>query len=60
MTGGVVIVHGPSMQNSGPLDVNGEFEVSGGLLIVAGNAGMAETPSTSSTQNSIALVLDST
>lgn len=60
MTGGVVIVHGPSMQNNGPLDVNGEFEVSGGLLIVAGSAGMPEIPSTASAQNSIAVVLDLT
>ena len=35
MTGGTVIVQGPTMQNNGPLDVNGEFEVNGGLLIVA-------------------------
>ena len=60
MTGGVVIVQGPVFQGNGPLDVNGEFEISGGFLIAAGSAGMPETPSTSSTQNSIALVLDST
>ena len=60
MTGGVVIVQGPAFQGNGPLDVNGEFEISGGFLIAAGSAGMPETPSTSSTQNSIALVLDST
>jgi len=60
MNGGVVIVQGPVVQNNGPLDVNGDFEVNGGLLIVTGSAGMAETPSTSSSQNSIALVLDST
>jgi Carbohydrate-binding domain-containing protein Cthe_2159 len=60
VTGGVVIVQGPTFQDNGPLDVNGEFEISGGLLIAAGSAGMPETPSTSSTQNSIALVFDST
>jgi len=60
MTGGVVIVQGPAFQGNGPLDVNGEFEVTGGTLIAAGSAGMPETPSTSSTQNSVALVLDAT
>lgn len=60
MNGGVVIVQGPVNQKNGPLDVNGEFEVNGGLLIVSGSAGMAEIPSTASTQNSIAMVLDAT
>ena len=60
MTGGFVIVQGPAFQGNGPLDVNGEFEISGGFLIAAGSAGMPEIPSTSSTQNSIAMVLDST
>lgn len=58
MTGGVLIVQGPTMQNNGSLDVNGEFEVNGGTLIVSGSSGMPGTPSTSSTQNAIGIVLD--
>jgi len=59
INGGVVIVNGPSENNNGPLDVNGTFEVNGGFLIAAGSAGMAETPSETSSQNSITIVLDS-
>lgn len=59
ITGGVVIVQGPTTSRNGPLDVNGELVISGGFLISAGSAGMPEIPSTSSTQNSIAVAFDS-
>ncbi|MDY7078196.1 MAG: carbohydrate-binding domain-containing protein [Chloroflexota bacterium] len=59
MTGGVVIVQGPTTSKNGPIDVNGEFVISGGFLISAGSAGMPEIPSTTSTQNSIAVAFDS-
>ncbi|HTG71911.1 MAG TPA: carbohydrate-binding domain-containing protein [Candidatus Udaeobacter sp.] len=53
MTEGTVIVNGPTANNNGALDYDGVFEISGGLLIAAGSAGMAEAPSEQSTQNSI-------
>jgi hypothetical protein len=53
MTGGTLIVQGPVKDNNGPIDVNGEFEISGGNLFAIGSSGMAETPSESSTQNSL-------
>lgn len=59
ISGGVVIVQGAPSQGQGPLDVNGEIEIHGGVLIAAGNASMPEVPSANSTQNSIAIMLDS-
>ena len=56
MTGGTVIVNGPTEDMNGALDYLGEFRVSGGLLIAVGSAGMAQAPSTSSTQNSVLVV----
>lgn len=53
MTGGTVAVNGPTSNNNGSLDYDGVFEMSGGFLIAAGSAGMAETPSEQSAQNSI-------
>ena len=53
MKDGVVIVNGPEDNGNGALDYDGNFEISGGLLIAAGGSGMAQSPSTSSTQNSI-------
>jgi hypothetical protein len=58
INGGIVIVNGPSDNRNGHLDVNGTFEVNGGYLIAAGSSGMAETASTTSMQNSVAIVLD--
>ncbi|MCR1950823.1 carbohydrate-binding domain-containing protein [Clostridium sp. DSM 100503] len=53
MKDGVVIVNGPEDNGNGALDYDGKFEISGGLLIAAGGAGMAQSPSTTSTQNSV-------
>jgi len=50
ISGGTVVVNGPTSSGNGALDVNGEFLISGGVLLAAGSAGMAETPSTTSTQ----------
>ena len=59
ITGGTVIVNGPTENRNGPLDVNGTLEITGGTLVAVGSAGMPELPAESSTQNSIAMVLDS-
>lgn len=59
MKGGTAIVNGPINDGNGPLDYNGTYEATGGVLIAAGSAGMAQAPSTSSTQNSIKVTLAS-
>lgn len=53
MTAGVVIVHGPTSNGNGALDYLGTFNISGGFLVAAGSAGMAQAPSASSTQYSV-------
>ena len=50
ISGGTVVVSGPSAPRNGALDVNGTFEVSGGTLTATGSAGMAVSPSAESTQ----------
>ncbi|MCX6032493.1 MAG: carbohydrate-binding domain-containing protein [Chloroflexi bacterium] len=52
MTGGTVIVNGPTSNNNGALDHAG-FKITGGFLVAAGSAGMAQAPDTSSTQYSL-------
>lgn len=55
MSNGTVIVHGPSQQPEVAFDVNGTFNISGGLLIGSGpNSGnMIEATSTSSAQYTV-------
>ena len=55
MTGGVVVVNGPTEQMNGALDYDGTFILSGGTLIAVGSSGMAQAPTTSSTQSSVLL-----
>jgi hypothetical protein len=53
MTGGVVIVNGPTGNNNGALDYAGAFNITGGFLVAVGSSGMAQAPSASSTQYSV-------
>lgn len=53
MTGGTVIVSGPSNAGNGALDYDQTFDMSGGYLIATGSSGMAQAVSDSSKQNSI-------
>ena len=53
MTGGVVVVNGPTAQMNSALDYDGYFKISGGVLVAAGSAGMAQVPGRISTQNSL-------
>lgn len=53
MTDGVVLVHGPTAQDNGAIDYDEYFTISGGLLVAAGSAGMAQAPGNTSTQNSV-------
>lgn len=59
MKGGTAIVNGPINDGNGPLDYDGSFENSGGYLIAVGGSGMAQAPSSESTQNSIKVTLSS-
>jgi hypothetical protein len=55
MTGGTVVVGGPTANNNGALDYDCEFKISGGLLVSAGSSGMAQAPSEESSQNTITM-----
>lgn len=59
MTGGVVVVHGPTMNDNSALDYDGTFNISGGVLVAAGSAGMAQAPSSTSSQPSLLLSFSS-
>ncbi|MCP1410745.1 carbohydrate-binding domain-containing protein [Paenarthrobacter sp. A20] len=59
ISGGTVVVNGPTKEGNGALDVNGELVVSGGTVAAAGSAGMAVTPGTSSTQSGVQLTFNS-
>ncbi len=58
MTGGSVVVQGPTNNGNGAIDVNGTFTISGGTLVAVGSAGMAEKPDDTSTQGVVAFALD--
>lgn len=53
ISGGTVIVNGPVNGGNGALDGNSDIIVTGGLVIAAGSSQMAESPSESSSQNSV-------
>jgi energy-converting hydrogenase Eha subunit E len=55
MTSGSLIINGPVRNDNGALDYTGVFQMTGGFLVVVGSAGMAQTPSQSSTQSSMGL-----
>jgi hypothetical protein len=59
ITGGVVIVNGPTNDGNGAIDVVGSFDITGGMLVAVGSAGMAEAPDETSTQYSMLLNFDS-
>ncbi|MCB0195368.1 MAG: carbohydrate-binding domain-containing protein [Anaerolineae bacterium] len=60
MTDGLVIVNGPTNRGNGALDYDGSFTLSGGELVAAGSAGMAQAPGQTSTQPSVLINFDST
>ena len=60
MTGGLVIVNGPTANNNGALDYDAGFTISGGTVIATGSAGMAQTPDAPSSQASSMVNLTST
>jgi len=50
MTGGTLVVDGPSENMNAALDYDALFTLSGGTLVAAGSAGMAQAPGSASTQ----------
>ncbi|MCC9134909.1 carbohydrate-binding domain-containing protein [Pontibacter silvestris] len=60
MTGGVVVVNGPTGNGNAAIDYDKTFNISGGLLVAVGSSGMAQAPSQSSTQNSVKATFSST
>jgi hypothetical protein len=42
MTGGAVIINGPTDNMNGPLDYSGGFNITGGFIVAAGSSGMAQ------------------
>ena len=59
MTGGEVYVSGPTNNGNAALDYDGKFTVSGGVMYAVGSSGMAQAPSTDSSQASILVNTDS-
>lgn len=59
ISGGTVVVNGPSNDGNGALDVNGDLSVTGGTIAAAGSSGMAVTPSETSTQSGVQITFDS-
>ena len=53
MSGGVLLVNGPTANMNGALDYDRGFKITGGLVVATGSAGMAQAPDTTSTQRSI-------
>lgn len=60
MTGGTVVVAGPTGNGNGALDMNGDSTVDGGTLMAVGSAGMIASPSTDSKRGWVSATLDST
>ncbi|MCC3278575.1 carbohydrate-binding domain-containing protein [Arthrobacter sp. zg-Y40] len=60
ISGGTVVVHGPTSNGNGALDVNGSLTVDGGTLLAGGSAGMAQAPSDTSSQSGVQFTFGST
>ncbi|GAA3700262.1 carbohydrate-binding domain-containing protein [Arthrobacter ginkgonis] len=60
ISGGTVVVNGPSSDGNGALDVNGDLLVNGGTVAAAGSAGMAVAPSEGSEQSGVQVTFGST
>ncbi|MGN0742883.1 MAG: carbohydrate-binding domain-containing protein [Candidatus Fimadaptatus sp.] len=53
MSGGTVLISGPTNSGNGALDYGGTWEQTGGVLVAAGAMGMAQSVSSSSSQAAI-------
>lgn len=59
INGGTTIVNGLTDDGNGALDYDSECIVTSGTLISSGSSGMLQSPSTSSTQYTLTIILDS-
>jgi len=59
ISGGILLVSGPTNNGNGSLDFGGEAKINGGTAIFTGSSGMAQTFSESSEQASVAYALSS-
>lgn len=57
MTGGTLIVSGPTSSADGAIDYNGDFYIDGGTLFAAGASGMAQAPD-NLTVNALSVTFD--
>lgn len=53
MSGGVLLVNGPTVNMNGALDYDRGWKMTGGVIVATGSAGMAQAPDSTSTQYSI-------
>ncbi|MFC4303288.1 carbohydrate-binding domain-containing protein [Cohnella boryungensis] len=60
MSGGTVLVNGPTNNGNGALDYDGTFEMTGGFLVATGSSGMAQATSDQSTQYGIMMTYPQT
>jgi len=60
MSGGQVIVNGPTNDGNGALDYLGTFNITGGFIVAVGSSGMAQAASESSNQYSVLYNFDAT
>ncbi len=60
ISGGNIIVNGPTNSGNGALDGNNGITVTGGTIIASGASGMAEAPGKDSTQKCVSATFDST
>lgn len=57
ISGGTVIVSGPTDSGNGAFDTDGTFIINGGNILGIGSSGMMSVPSSGSAQNSISVAL---
>ncbi|WP_166851120.1 carbohydrate-binding domain-containing protein [Isoptericola sp. BMS4] len=60
VSGGDIVIEGPTNGGNGALDSAGGLDVSGGSLLAVGASGMAESPDADSAQGWVALTADTT
>ena len=60
ITGGTVVVNGPTANNNGALDANGAFTDTAGILMAVGSSGMAHTPTSSGSQGYVSVKFSAT
>jgi hypothetical protein len=60
ISGGTMLVNGPTQNNNGAIDYDGSCIISDGFLLAIGSSGMAEAPGASSSQYSVLIKFSTT